>query len=59
MWKKQTHKKIALDESVRMCVFENNPQYVVFAWFVPEIKVAGLIEPVLDPGLREQAEEHR
>lgn len=34
-------------------------QYVVFTWFVPEIKVAGLIEPVLDPGLRVQAEEHR
>lgn len=34
-------------------------QYVAFTWFVPEIKVAGLIEPVLDPGLRVQAEEHR
>lgn len=27
--------------------------------FAPDIKVAGLIEAVLDPGLREQAEEHR
>ncbi len=34
-------------------------QHVVFAWLVPDIKVAGLIEPALDPGLREQAEEHR
>lgn len=34
-------------------------QYVVFTWFFPEIKVAGLIEPVLDPGLRVQAEEHQ
>lgn len=34
-------------------------QHVVCAWFVPEIKVDGLIEPVLDPGLRVQAEEHR
>lgn len=34
-------------------------QLVVFARFVPDIKVAGLLEHVLDPGLREQAEEHR
>lgn len=32
--------------------------YPVFAWFVPKIKVAGLIEPVLDLGLGEQADEH-
>lgn len=46
--------------TVQEYVFEKNPwSYVVFAWFVPEIKVAGLIEPVVDPGLREQAEQHR
>lgn len=30
-----------------------------FAWFVPQIKVAGLIEPQLDPELKEQRELRR
>lgn len=33
-------------------------KYIVCA-FVPEIKTAGLIEPELDTGVREQAEAHR